>query len=147
MQVAESELKNFILDSGLVSRKDVDAADAKAKSSKQSLGDVLVSEGELSPDALRRIQAYVLGIPFVNLKDSKIPLDILSLIPEPIARTHNIIAFKKNTDSLEVAMLDTEDLAAIDSVRKKTGLNIQPRLTDDDSIKHALMLYQKSLKE
>jgi hypothetical protein len=92
MQVAESELKTFILDSGLVARKDVDAADAKAKSSKQSVGDVLVSEGILSSDALRRIKAYVLGIPFVNLKDSKISFEILSLIPEPIARTHNIIA-------------------------------------------------------
>jgi type IV pilus assembly protein PilB len=147
MQVSESELKTFILDSGLVSRKDVDAAETKAKSGKQSMGDVLVSDGMLSSDALRRIKAYVLGIPFVNLKDSKLPFEVLSLIPEPIARTHNIIAFKKNADSLEVAMLDTEDLSAIDSVRKKTGLKILPRLTDDDSIKHALMQYQKSLKE
>jgi type IV pilus assembly protein PilB len=147
MQVAESELKTFILDSGLVARKDVDAADAKAKTSKQSVGDVLVSEGILSSDALRRIKAYVLGIPFVNLKDSKISFEILSLIPEPIARTHNIIAFKKNVDSLEVAMLDTEDLAAVDSVRKTTGLKIMSRLTDEDSIKHALLQYQKSLKE
>jgi type IV pilus assembly protein PilB len=144
MQVAESELKTFILDSGLVARKDVDAADAKAKTSKQSVGDVLVSEGILSSDALRRIKAYVLGIPFVNLKDSKISFEILSLIPEPIARTHNIIAFKKNVDSLEVAMLDTEDLAAVDSVRKTTGLKIMSRLTDEDSIKHALLQYQKN---
>jgi type IV pilus assembly protein PilB len=147
MQVAESELKTFILDSGLVSRKDVEDADTKAKSSKQSIGDVLVSNGQLSSDALRRIQAYVLGIPFLSLKDAQIPFEVLSLIPEPIARSHNIIAYKKNADSLEVAMLDTQDLAAIDSVRKKTGLTIQARLTDDDSIKHALLQYQKSLKE
>ncbi len=150
MQVSESELKTFILDSGLVSRKDVESAEEKTKgdkAGKQSLGDVLVSEGMLSEDALRRIKAYVLGIPFVNLKESKVTFEVLSLIPEPIARTHNIIAFKKNADSLEVAMLDTEDLAAIDSVRKKTGLKILPRLTDDESIKHSLMQYQKSLKE
>ena len=147
MQVSESELKTFILDSGLVARKDVDDAEEKGKRGKQSLGDVLVSEGLLSTDALRRTKGYVLGIPFISLKDSKISIDILSLIPEPIARTHNIIAFKKNLDSLEVAMLDTEDLPAIDSVRKKTGLNILPRLTDDDSIKHALVQYQKSLKD
>jgi type IV pilus assembly protein PilB len=147
MQVAESELKTFILDSGLVTRKDVDAAEEKAKKQEQSVGDILVSDGMLSSDALRRIKAYVLGMPFVNLKESKISFDILSLIPEPIARTHNIIAFKKSADTLEVAMLDTEDLAAIDSVRKKTGLKILPRLTDDDSIKHALLQYQKSLKE
>jgi type IV pilus assembly protein PilB len=147
MQVSENELKTFILDSGLVPRKDVEAADDEAKKRKQSIGDILVSSGALTPDALRRIKAYVLGIPFVNLKDKKIPLDVLSLIPEPIARTHSIVAFRKEGNELEVAMLDTQDIPAIDSVRKKTGLKISPRLTDDESLRHALLQYQKSLKE
>lgn len=147
MQVSESELKEFITDSGLVSRKDVDAAEVTAKERKQSVGDILVGSGALTSDALRRIKAYVLGIPFVNLKDKKIDVAVLSLIPEPIARTHSIIAYQKKGTELEVAMLDTEDLPAIDSVRKKTGLKIQARLTDDDSVKHALLQYQKSLKE
>lgn len=147
MQVSENELKTFILDSGLVPRKDVDAAAEEAVKRSQSIGDILVSSGALTVDALRRIKAYVLGIPFVNLKDKKIPLEVLSLIPEPIARTHSIVAFRKEGDDLEVAMLDTEDLPAIDSVRKKTRLKILPRLTDDESLKHALLQYQKSLKE
>ncbi len=147
MQVSENELKEFILDSGLVPRKDVEAADEEAKKKKQSIGDILIAQGALSSDSLRRIKAYVLGIPFVNLKDRKIPLEVLSLIPEPIARTHSIVAFRKEGTELEVAMLDTEDLPAIDSVRKTTGLKILARLTDDESLKNVLLQYQKSLKE
>ncbi len=147
MHVSESELKEFILDSGLVAKKEIDAASADAKTRGQSLGDILVSRGALTEDALRRIQAYVLGIPFVNLKDRRIPPDVLVLIPEPIARTHNLIAYKKEGETLEVAMLDVEDLASIDFVRKKTGLKILPRLTDTESIKHSLLQYQKSLKD
>lgn len=147
MHVSESELKEFILDSGLVAKKEVDAAADEAKKRSQSLGDILVSRGSITEDALRRIQAYVLGIPFVNLKDRKVPPDVLALIPEPIARTHNIIAFKKEGETLEVAMLDVEDLASVDSVRKKTGLKILSRLTDTESIKHALLQYQRSLKD
>jgi len=139
MHVSEGELKEFIIDSGLVAKKDIDAADEEARKRGQSLGDILVSRGSLSDDALRRIQAYVLGIPFVNLKEHRVPIDILALIPEPIARTHNIIAFRKDGDSLEVAMLDVDDLVSIDSVRKKTGLKILPRLTDTESIKYALL--------
>jgi type IV pilus assembly protein PilB len=146
MHVSEGELKEFITDSGLVAKKDIDAADVEAKEKGQSLGDILVSKGSMTEDALRRIQAYVLGIPFTNLKGLHIPADVLALIPEPIARTHNIIAYKKEGDSLEVAMLDAEDLASIDSVRKKTGLKILARLTDTESIKNALVQYQKSLK-
>lgn len=147
MHVSEGELKEFIIDSGLVAKKDIDAAEAEVSKNGQSLGNLLVSQGLLTEDALRRIQAYVLGIPFVNLKTQRIPTEVLSLIPEPIARTHNIIAFRKVGDSLEVGMLDVEDLASIDSMRKKTGLKILPRLTDTDSIKSALLQYQKSLKD
>lgn len=147
MHVSEGELKEFIIDSGLVAKKDIDAADEEAKAKNQSLGDILVSRGALTEDALRRIQAYVLGIPFINLKEYRIAADVLALVPEPIARTHNIIAFQKDGDALQVAMLDVNDLVSIDSVRKKTGLKILPRLTDTESIKLALLQYQKSLKD
>lgn len=147
MHVSEGELKEFIIDSGLVAKKDIDDAETEAKTRGQSLGDILVSRGSITEDALRRIHAYVLGIPFINLKEHRIQTDVLSLIPEPIARTHNIIAFKKTSGSLEVAMLDVEDLASIEAVSKKTGLKILPRLTDTESIKAALLQYQKSLKD
>jgi type IV pilus assembly protein PilB len=106
MQVGDAELKKFIIDSGLVARKDVDAAEKDATERGQSLGAQLVSRGSVSEDDLRRMQAHIMGIPFISLKGVKIELNVLSLIPEPIARTHNIVAFKKTTDSLEVAMLD-----------------------------------------
>ena len=147
MHVSEGELKEFIIDSGLVAKKEIDDAALEAQKREQSLGDMLVSRGSLTEDALRRIQAYVLGIPFISLKDHKISIDVLSLIPEPIARVHNIIAFKKAGDSLEVAMLDVEDLASIENISKKTALKILPRLTDTESIKYALLQYQKSLKD
>jgi hypothetical protein len=94
MHVSESELKEFIIDSGLVARKDVDAAAEEAKSATSPRRHPRLA-GSLTEDALRRIKAYVLGIPFVNLKEIKIEADVLSPYPEPIARTHNIIAFKK----------------------------------------------------
>ncbi|PIR82886.1 hypothetical protein COU19_03490 [Candidatus Kaiserbacteria bacterium CG10_big_fil_rev_8_21_14_0_10_56_12] len=147
MHASETDLKTFLADSGLISKKDLDAAVADAAARKQSLSNALLSRGVLTEDALRRVQAYVFGIPFINLKEFNVPVDVLALIPEPIARTHNIIAYKKDADSLEVAMLDIEDLPSIDSVGKKTGLKILPRLTDTESIKHALVQYQKSLKD
>lgn len=146
MHIEESQLKNFILDSGLVSRADLESAEKEAKETAGNLGKILVNKGKLTEDDLRRMQAYILGIPFVDLKGEKLPFEVLSLIPEPIARNHNIVAFKKTHETLEIAMLDTEDLTAIDFVKKKVGLKILPRLTDADSMKSAILQYQKSLK-
>ena len=146
MHIEESQLKEFILDSGLVSRADMDSAEKEAQEAGGNISKILVKKGKMTEDDLRRMQAYILGIPFVNLKAEKLPFDVLSLIPEPIARNHNIVAFKKTDTALEVAMLDTEDLTAIDFVKKKVGLKILPRLTDAESMKSAILQYQKSLK-
>lgn len=147
MYISDSHLREFLLDAGLVSKKVFEAASEKAKESGSSVGDELVSAGEIGEDELRRTQAYILGIPFVNLLNTKIDFDTLSLIPEPVARRNNIIVYKKHSDELEVAMLNTDDLEAIDFIKKKTRLKILPRLTDVASIKYALKLYQRSLKD
>ncbi len=146
MYIEESQLKKFVLDSGLVSQADVERAVAQSEKTGDNFGNVLVSQGKISEDDLKRMEAYLLGVPFVDLAKSKIPFEVLSLIPEPIARTHNVIAFKKEGNKLQVAMLDTDDLKAIDFVKKKTGLEILARLTSTESVKAALLQYQKSLK-
>lgn len=146
MYIEDQQINDFIRDSCLIPRAEFDELEKRAKEKKVSVSDFLVSEGKLTEDDLRKVEAHILGIPFVDLKDQKVDFETLSLIPEPIARNHNIIAFKRDGDSLEVAMLDTDDLAAIEFVKKKVHLKILPRLTDTDSIKSALLQYQKSLK-
>lgn len=147
MIVQEKQLKEFLLDSGLITEADYEEAMVEALKSKNKLtpGRVLINYGKISESDYSRAEAYVLGIPFVNLKDQKIDPAVLLLIPEPVARKNNAIAFKRNTDTLEVAMLDTKDLSSIEFIKKKVGLRILLRLTDSDSIKSALLQYQKSL--
>ncbi|MCA9359286.1 type II/IV secretion system protein [Candidatus Kaiserbacteria bacterium] len=142
-----NNLIRFILDAGLITKTDIAAAEKIAKEEKRTLSEALIAHGHMTEDDMRRVESYVLGIPFVSLKDMKIDFETLTLIPEPVARNHNIIAFKKSEDTLEVAMLDTADLPAIDFVKKKVGLKIQPRLTDTDSMRTALRQYQKTLKD
>ncbi len=160
MYIAPDQLKKYILDSKLMSLADLQSAEKEAEKGKKDIGEVLVSEGKISEDDFRRMQAHILGIPFVDLKKQKLEFSVLSLIPEPIARNHNIVAFNKiarssadnskdtsgQEASLEVAMLDTDDLGAIDFIKKKTGFKILPRLTNTESMKSALIQYQKSLQ-
>jgi len=147
MRILDDQLKRFILDSNLVSKADMSAAEKAARAEDKPLAHTLIAGGHLTEDDMRRVESYILGVPFVSLKDLKIEFEILSLIPEPVARTHNIIAYKKTATALEVAMLDTADLPAIDFIKKKVGLKILPRLTDTESMRGALRQYQKTLKD
>lgn len=147
MHVEDSQIKDFIVDAGLISKSEVEEVEKEAKAKKKPLSDLLVQRGKFSDDDLRRIQAYILGIPFINLKGQTLDREILNLIPEPIARKHNVVAFAKKDGSLEVAMLDTDDLQALNSIKKKVGLKILPRLTDSESMRGVLIQYQKNLKD
>jgi type IV pilus assembly protein PilB len=148
MIIQEKQFKEFLFDSGLITEADYEQAKAESIKSKGKLtvGHVLINGGKITEDDFRRAEAYVLGIPFVNLKNNKIEPKVLFLIPEPVARKNNIIAFKQTGETLEVAMLDIKDLASVDFIKKKVGLHIAPRLTDNGSIKNALLQYQKSLR-
>ena len=146
MKVEEGQLKAFILDAGLVTQKQFESALEKAKKTNQDVGSILVADGLLTQEELIKLEAYILGIPFVDLKKEAIPQDVLNIIPEPIAKKHNIVAFKKTSNGLEVAMLDPEDLGTIEFIKKKANLRILPRLTNPESIKNILRQYQKTLE-
>ncbi len=146
MRVSPEQLRAFLLDGGLVSESQIKKAEAEAKKTGQKLGEVLIAQGAIKPEGLAKLQAYILGIPFVNLEKEMIPKEILQIIPEQIAKKNNIVVFKKTGGNLEVAMLDPDDLQTIDFVRKKSNLRILPRLTNEASIKNVLKQYQKTLK-
>jgi type IV pilus assembly protein PilB len=146
MRVSPEQLRAFLLDSGLASEAQIKKAESESKKTGQKLGDVLVSQGAIKPEELAKLQAYILGIPFVNLEKEMIPKDILHIIPEQIAKKNNIVVFKKTGGNLEVAMLDPDDLQTIDFIKKKSNLRILPRLTNSSSIKNVLKQYQKTLK-
>jgi len=135
-----------LLDAGLVAEKQFNAAFKKAEKTNQKVGDVLVAESLITEEELIKLEAYILGIPFVNLEKEKIEPEVLKIIPEPIARSNNIVAFRKKENDLEVAMLDPEDLRTIEFIKKTANLRILPRLTTSESIKQVLKQYQKTLE-
>jgi len=145
MRVEEGQLKLFLVDSGLVKEDAIKRIEAKAKKTGKKFEELLLNEGLISQEDLIRLKAYILGVPFINLEKEIVPKEVLEIIPEPIARAHNIVAFRKKGRELEVAMLDPEDLQTIEFIKKKSNLRILPRLTTPQSIKNVLAQYRKTL--
>ena len=79
---------------------------------------MILNSGKVSEGDFRRLKAYLLGIPFIDLSKLKVAKEILFLIPEPVARKHNIVAYNRSDTSLEVAMLNPEDLESIEFIKK-----------------------------
>lgn len=146
MRIEPEQLKLFLLDSNLVPKEALEQAAREAGEKGQNLGALLLEKKLLDEPALQKVYAYILGIPFVDLSKETIPIEILQIVPELIAKKYNIVAFEKTGTNLKVAMLNPEDLQTIDFIKKKTGLKIVPCLTTREDIQSILRQYEKSLK-
>src|SRR3989344_2161138 len=146
MKINNKQLKEFLHDAGIVEEKKVTDLLARADKEQKQLGDLLLADGVIADGELRKIYAHILGIPFVDLTKQTVTAPILQIIPEPIAKKANIVAFEKSGMDLRVAMINPEDLQTIDFIKKKTGLRIVPCLTTKESIQTVLRQYEKSLK-
>ena len=146
MQITNKQLKDFVIDSGLLEPAVIEENFQQATQQQQKFGDLLMEKKLISEIDLKKLYSYILGIPFVNLEKEVIENEVLHIIPEPIAKKFGIVAFEKEGNNLKVAMKNPEDLQTIDFIRKKTGLKIIPCLTSEDNIKIILKQYEKSLK-
>ena len=146
MKIENRQLKDFLLDSDILDKAKVEEAFKEAENQKKQLGNLLLEKKLVSEIELRKLYAYILGIPFVDLTKEFVPHDTLQLIPEPIAKKYGIVAFEKTGRDIKVAMINPDDLQTIDFIKKKTGYKITPCLTSEESIKTVLKQYEKSLK-
>ena len=147
MHLPPEQLKEFLLDTGLITEVMLLNCEKISEESEIDIGTCLVQENYISKTDLKKAEAYVLGVPFVDLSKEKIEYTVLSIIPEPVARKHNIVSYGKRDGAVEVAMINVDDLVAIEFIKKKTRLKILPRLTTEESIKKAILQYQKSLQD
>ena len=146
MRISNEQLKNFIQDAGMIKDEDLESSFQEAQTKSGKLGDILLAKKLIDEMQLRKLYAYILGVPFVDLQKETIATDILQLVPEPIAKKYKLVAFEKNGAELKIAMLNPEDIQTIDFIRKKTGLRIVICITSEESIEAVLKQYGKSLK-
>ena len=142
----EKSLLKAILEGELVAKKEAEEAQDEAKKARKSLESVLIEKNLVTEDQMAELKAKLMGNKFVKLKNLTIRKDILNIISEPIASSHQLIAFDKNEKKLKVATLDPDDLQTFEFIHKQTGLEIEVYLTTPTDLREVLKQYHKSLK-
>lgn len=140
------QLKQILLKADILNKEEFDKLEKDSKTAGKNLQKYLIEKKIITSQVLYEQTAAYFKIPFVNLKNQTIRKDILFLIPEPIATTHNIIAFDATAKEIKLAVIDPQDLEIFEFIKKKTGLEPIIHLTSPDNIRETLKLYHKSLK-
>ncbi len=134
MKTSNLKLGELLLYSGKVTKEQLNNALEKQKEDGRKLGEILVEEGYITNNDIIEVLEFQLGIPHVDLDKYTINPDIVSTIPENIARRHELIAIDKKGDYLIVAMADPLNIFAIDDIKMFTKLEIQPVIASKEII-------------
>jgi len=146
MFLDKNKVGDLILELGLVDQEDFDLAEQEAKDKGTEIHNILIRKGLLNEQELQSIYMRMTDVSYIDLKNKKIDPIILTVIPEPIVRKYNVVAFDKDDRDLKVAILDLGNLDKIDFLKKKVSLRIVPYLTDRPSLNRVVLQYQDLLK-
>ncbi len=80
-------------------------------------------------------------IGYAELVGKKVTKEILSLVPENLARKYQMVPFEIKNNVLSVAMTDPENEEAFNTIRKFSGKIIQPFITTQDDLNSILDQY------
>lgn len=108
-----------------------------------SLGSILLDKDLISDENLGKVIADLYGIQFVDFNLTPVDFNVFPIIPENIAKKHEIVAFKISDENIHLATHDPENFIIIDAIAKKTGLTPKIFYTTSRTINDVLSQYSK----
>ncbi len=141
----QKHLLDLLKDEGLLSDTDLTAAQAEAERSGSPLFSVLTSQGVLDDELLAHAIAQVSGVPYVNLTNSIIDQDILSLIPSDVAERFMAVPLAEVQSRLAVAMIDANNVQAVDYLANSIQRPLKVFMASEAGIRHVLDQYKTDL--
>jgi len=142
----EKKLKQTLIKNEVLSEEDYNKHLKKAEARGLSLINFLIDKTKIKQSKIYEAISKEMGLPFVDLKEKTVRKDILQIIPEPIANSHQMVAFDKDDKNVKVAVLDPDDLQTFDFIQKKVNLKLEIHLTTPESIQEILKQYHKGLE-
>lgn len=145
--LSHDELRSLILDTGLVTEKDLELAEERLKSEGGTYSQAVLWYNLISDEDLGRLMADALHLPFIVLSQQSISDDVLRLIPEIVAKKHRLIAFALDQKGVHVAMADPGDLEIRNFIEKKTGVPVIAYFATERDLDNARSLYNKEASQ
>jgi type IV pilus assembly protein PilB len=124
----EKRLGELLLENGLLTAEQLEAALVEQKRQRRPLGQILLGQGLVDEKALAGVLSLHFNVPQVDFSRLRIENEALALISESYAREHTILPLRVDKDELELATIDPGDLALFAELKVLTRKRIKPVL-------------------
>ena len=132
------QLAASLLEDGWITTEQLDLALREAKRNAVMLGQSLIGLGFITENLLAHYLAEGTQTGMVDLSATFIPPDILDLIPYDLAAQFQVLPIGKRGQVLNLAMADPLDIVAVDTIERRTGLNINTQTAPAQELSEAI---------
>lgn len=144
---AQKQVEDTLVKDGALSKEQL--ADLKAKAEKQKVPflSLLVSDGLVPDEVLTKTIAHVTKVPYVNLSNAKIDPEVLDLLPQEVAERYMAVPLGEMQNRLVVAMLDADNVQAVDFLSNKIGRPLKVYAASESGIRNILHQYAGNISK
>ncbi len=143
LSVATQKLvEKAIVEQGVLTPEKMLEARSMAKQKDSPLFATMVSDGFITNETLTKMIASVTKMPYVNLSSALIDPKILSTLPKEIAERYMAVPLGEMSNRLVVAMLDADNVQAVDFLSNKIGRPLKVYSASEEGIKNVLQQYK-----
>jgi type IV pilus assembly protein PilB len=130
----EARLGEVLVAQGLINEDQLRRALAAQQVSLAPLGAVLVQQGAVHEDRLTQVLSVHLGAPIADLRDGAVDPEVAGSVPEDFARRHVVLPLRRDNGHLAVALSDPANLPLLNDIRLITGLPVAPYIASPSDI-------------
>jgi type IV pilus assembly protein PilB len=143
----QKKLESLLVSEDVIKEGELKKYRKKAADQSKPLFVLLVEEKVVSNETLTRLIAQVSGVPYVDLSQALIDQKVLDLLPRDIAEHFMAVPLGEVQNRLAVAMLDANNVQAVDYLANKIGHPIKVYMASEEGIRHVLEQYRTNLEE
>ncbi len=142
MALQRVPMAQFLMEKGWVSQEQLDEAlKLQAQTKNPDLGKILVGLNYVGEREVIHAQAQEAGLPFADLDNVQPESSAINVVPDRIAKQHNVLPLKKEGGTIFLAMANPNNVEAIDAVRFASACIVKPVVAVpgaiDDAIRRA----------
>ena len=141
----QDKLKEIFVSEGLVSSATIEESEKEAKKTNRQLVAILVEKKIIDDELLTHAIAFVSGVPYVNLVNSTVNQDVLSLLSSDVAERFMAVPLAEVQNRLAIAMIDANNVQAVDYLANIIQRPIKVFMASERSVRHILDQYKTDL--
>lgn len=143
----QKKLEALLVKDGIVKTEELEAYHQEANKLNKPVIPLLLEKKAVSNEVLTKAIATVSGVPYVNLLSAQVEQSVLDLLPRDIAEHFMAVPLGEVQKRLAVAMLDANNVQAVDYLSNKIGRPLKVYMASEEGISHVLDQYHTNLEE